>query len=142
MTLLNPPYELEFNARISMTEVISAKRKMKDIVKLPTGKTDNADKKYENYVVQLLASLLYPHLDFAEGQSRTDSGAQIRDLIFYNNQSIPFFKEIYETIKHLFMRTLDGPAANMADVLKEWREAKGISKYAIANCTSISWHWY
>lgn len=75
----------------------SAKRKMKDIVKLPTGKTDNADKKYENCVVQLLASLLYPHLDFAEGQSRTDSGAQIRDLIFYNNQSIPFFKEIYET---------------------------------------------
>lgn len=75
----------------------SAKRKMKDIVKLPTGKTDNADKKYENYVVQFLASLLYPHLDFAEGQSRTDSGAQIRDLIFYNNHSIPFFKEIYET---------------------------------------------
>ena len=35
------------------------------------------------------------------------------------------------------MRTLDGPAANMADVLKEWREAKGISKYAIAKYENI-----
>ena len=46
----------------------SAKRKMREISKLPTGKTDNADKKYEEYVVQLLASLLYPHLDFAQGK--------------------------------------------------------------------------
>lgn len=75
----------------------SAKRKMREISKLPTGKTDNADKKYEEYVVQLLASLLYPHLDFAQGQSRTDSGTQIRDLVFYNNQSIPFFKELFDT---------------------------------------------
>ena len=72
----------------------SAKRKMSEILKLPTGKTGNADKKYEDYVVQLLASLLYPHLDFAQGQCRTDSGVQIRDLIFYNNQSIPFFKDM------------------------------------------------
>ena len=50
----------------------SAKRKMREISKLPTGKIDNADKKYEEYLVQLLASLLYPHLDFAQGQSRTD----------------------------------------------------------------------
>ena len=76
--------------------VTSAKRKMSAIRKLPTGKTDNADKKYEEHVVQLLASLLYPHLDFAQEQSRTDSGAQIRDLIFYNNQSIPFFKDIHD----------------------------------------------
>ena len=77
--------------------VTSAKRKMSTIRNLPTGKTDNADKKYEEHVVQLMASLLYPHLDFAQAQSRTDSGAQIRDLIFYNNQTIPFFKDIYDT---------------------------------------------
>ena len=77
--------------------VTSAKRKMSTIRKLPTGKTDNADKKYEEHVVQLMASLLYPHLDFAQAQSRTDSGAQIRDLIFYNNQSVPFFKDIHDT---------------------------------------------
>lgn len=75
----------------------SAKRKMREISKLPTGKENNADKKYEEYVVQLLASLLYPHLDFAQGQSRTDSGTQIRDLVFYNNQSILFFKELFDT---------------------------------------------
>lgn len=77
--------------------VSSAKRKMVSISKLPTGKTDNADKKYEDYVVQLLASLLYPHLDFAQSQSRTESGTQIRDLVFYNNQSLPFFKDIHDT---------------------------------------------
>ena len=77
--------------------VTSAKRKMSSISKLPTGKTDNADKKYEDLVVQLMASLLYPHLDFAQAQSRTESGAQIRDLVFYNNQSVPFFKDIHDT---------------------------------------------
>lgn len=70
---------------------------MNEILKLSSGKCDNSDKKYEEYVVQLLASLLYPHLDFAEAQSRNESGSQIRDLIFYNNQSIPFFKDIYQT---------------------------------------------
>lgn len=77
--------------------ITSAKRKMSSISKLPTGKVDNADKKYENFVVQLLASLFYPHLDFAQAQSRTESGVQIRDLIFYNNQTIPFFKDIHDT---------------------------------------------
>lgn len=42
-----------------------------------------------------MASLLYPQLDFAEDQSRTDSGVLIRDLIFYNNRSIDFLKDIY-----------------------------------------------
>ena len=79
--------------------ITSAKRKMSCIKKLPTGKADNADKKYEEHVVQLMASLLYPHLDFAQAQSRTESGAQIRDLIFYNNQSVPFFKDIHDTFK-------------------------------------------
>jgi len=66
------------------------------IKKLPTGKTDNADKKYEDYVCQLLASLLYPHLDFADEQARTVSGVQIRDLIFYNSCSFDFLKNIYD----------------------------------------------
>ena len=76
--------------------VLSAKRKFDTILKLPTGKTDNADKSYENNLCSLLTSLLYPHLDFAEEQSRTDSGVLIRDLIFYNNCSERFFREIYE----------------------------------------------
>lgn len=63
---------------------------------MPTGKTDNADRKYEDNLCQLLASLLYPHLDFAKEQSRTDSGVLIRDLIFYNNRSYDFLKDIYD----------------------------------------------
>jgi hypothetical protein len=76
--------------------VTSAKRKLSTIVKLPTGKTDNADRQYEDNVCQLMASLLYPHLDFAQEQSRTDSNILIRDLIFYNNRSsFDFLKDIY-----------------------------------------------
>lgn len=77
--------------------VLSAKRKLDTILKLPTGKTDNADKEYENTLCPLLASMLYPHLDFAQEQSRTESGVSIRDLIFYNNCSEEFLKEIYNT---------------------------------------------
>jgi len=77
--------------------VTSAKRKISTITKLPTGKTDNADIKYEDNTCQLMASLVYPHLDFAMEQSRTESGVQIRDLIFYNNRSTDFLKEIYDT---------------------------------------------
>ncbi len=76
--------------------VASAKRKFAEIVSLPTGKSDNANRRYEDLSVQLLASLFYPHLDFAAEQSRTDSGTLIRDLIFYNNRVIDFLKDIYE----------------------------------------------
>jgi hypothetical protein len=75
--------------------IVSAKRKFSEIAKLPTGKTDNADRKYEDLVAQLMSSLLYPQLDFAIEQSRTDSGVLIRDLIFYNNRSMDFLEDIY-----------------------------------------------
>ncbi len=75
--------------------IISAKRKIGEIKKLPSGKEGNADKAYEDAVCQLMASLMYPHLDFAQEQSRTESGTLIRDLIFYNNRSHPFLSEIY-----------------------------------------------
>lgn len=81
----------------SKISVVSAKRKVADIKKLPTGKTDNADKEYERLMGQVLTSFLYPHLDFAKEQSRIDSGTQIRDLIFYNNVGTDFLKEIYDT---------------------------------------------
>jgi DNA topoisomerase VI subunit A len=76
--------------------VLSARRKLAEIKKLPSGKDDNADRKYEDSVCQLMASLLYPHLDFAAEQSRTDSGVLIRDLIFYNNRSYEFLKELFD----------------------------------------------
>jgi hypothetical protein len=39
---------------------------------------------------------MYPHLDFADTQSRTDSGVLIRDLIFYNNANLDFLAEIHK----------------------------------------------
>lgn len=75
--------------------VRSARGKLAQIRKLPTGKTDGADLKYEAAVGQLLPSLFYPNLDFAQAQARTDSGVSIRDLIFYNTQRAPFLKEVY-----------------------------------------------
>ncbi len=81
----------------SQIPIVSAARKLKLIKGLPTGKTDNADREYEDAVCELLPSLLYPQLDFAAAQSRTESGSQIRDLIFYNNRSHPFLEELVQT---------------------------------------------
>jgi len=80
----------------SQIPIVSAKRKLKLIQNLKTGKTDNADRDYEDALCQLLPSLLYPQLDFAAAQSRTESGAQIRDLVFYNNQSHEFLKHLMD----------------------------------------------
>ncbi len=76
--------------------IISAKNKLSTILKLPTGKSDNADKKFEDNICQLFPSIFYPQLDFAQEQSRTISGVLIRDLIFYNNRSFDFLKDIYD----------------------------------------------
>jgi hypothetical protein len=46
---------------------------------------------------QLLPSLLYPKLDFAQEQARTESGVTIRDLIFYNSASNAFLDDMYKT---------------------------------------------
>jgi hypothetical protein len=76
--------------------IVSAKRKLDEIKSLPTGKSDNADRQYEDAASELLSSLLYPHLDFADTQTRTDSGVLIRDLVFYNNRSSDFLGEIFK----------------------------------------------
>jgi hypothetical protein len=77
--------------------VTSAKRKLALIRKLPTGKDEAADRKYEIAVGQLLPSLMYPQLDFAKEQARTESGVSIRDLIFYNTASTPFLDDMYRS---------------------------------------------
>lgn len=83
----------------SQLPVLSAKRAFSELKKLPTGKDGNADKKYEDIVGKLLPTLLYPQLDFAQDQARTDDGVSIRDLIFYNTRSTPFLKELMDDYK-------------------------------------------
>jgi len=75
--------------------VLSAKRHLSALKKLPSGKDNGADKEYERIMEALLPSLFYPHLDFAIAQSRTLSGSSIRDLVFYNNRSYPFLLEVF-----------------------------------------------
>jgi|ERR1035437_2234763 hypothetical protein len=75
---------------------LSIKRKLTSIIKLPTGKENSNDKIYEDNATSLLVSALYPKLDFAKEQSRTDSGVLIRDLIFYNNRNYNFLQDIYK----------------------------------------------
>ena len=96
--------------------IISAKRKWTTIKKLPTGKDGNADKEYEAEVCPLLASMLYPHLDFAQAQSRTESGTQIRDLVFYNNTSYVFLNDMKEKFGS---RQLVVELKNVEEVTKE-----------------------
>jgi hypothetical protein len=78
----------------SQIPLTSAKWRLRDILKLPSGNKNGADKAYENAACQLLASLLYPDLDFAAEQSRTDDNTLIRDLLFYNTASDPFLQEL------------------------------------------------
>ncbi|ONF87969.1 hypothetical protein BWD13_05475 [Leptospira santarosai serovar Grippotyphosa] len=75
--------------------ILSITRKLSDVLNLPTGNAKGADKNYEDYISKILATVFYPHLDFATTQSRSDSGVLIRDLIFYNNTSYDFLKDIY-----------------------------------------------
>jgi hypothetical protein len=79
----------------SQIPILSAKRKLSELLKLSTGKEDGADMRYEDISAALMSSLFYPHLDFAQTQSRTDSGRHIRDLIFYNNRAVDFLDEIF-----------------------------------------------
>lgn len=79
--------------------VTSAKQKFQEIERLSTGKGDKADRRYEDLIGQLMASFLYPNLDFAAEQSRTESGALIRDIIFYNNRSHEWLQILYDEYK-------------------------------------------
>lgn len=74
-----------------------AKRRLAELKKIPTGNAEMADKKYEAVAAQLLSSMLYPQLDFAAVQSRTDGGVLVRDLIFYNTTSSDFLRDIRDT---------------------------------------------
>ena len=80
----------------SQIPVASAKKSLEIVRALPTGMKEENDAKYERELARLLASALYPQLDFAKAQSRTESGVLIRDLIFYNNRSHDFLVEIFE----------------------------------------------
>lgn len=80
----------------SQIPVTSARRKLNAIKALDTGKGDGADRKYEDAIGSLLPSLLYPRLDFAQTQARTESGVSIRDLIFYNTRSGAFLSEMFD----------------------------------------------
>ena len=62
--------------------IISMKRKTQALTTLKTGKTDNADKEYERLIAPILASAMYPDLDFAATQSRTISNVSYVTLYF------------------------------------------------------------
>ncbi len=96
--------------------LISARRRLVAIKQLPTGKENNADMKYEKAIGELFPSLLYPYLDFAEEQARTDSGVSIRDLVFYNSRRHEFLKEIMDDYDS---RQLTFEMKNVAEVKRE-----------------------
>lgn len=79
----------------SQLPIFSVKKRIIKLAKLPTGNQNGDDKQYERLMEDILPSMLYPHLDFADSQVRTDSGSQIRDLVFYNNRSLPFLNDIF-----------------------------------------------
>lgn len=70
------------------------KKKLARLRALPTGRVSGADKQYEELGFDILASLLYPELDLAGSQERTESGAHIRDAIFHNDGKTPFLSDL------------------------------------------------
>ena len=62
-------------APLSLTTL---RKKVANLSALPTGRGDGADKKFEELAFDALSSLLYPELDLAAAQVRTESGAHIR----------------------------------------------------------------
>lgn len=79
----------------SQLPIFSVTRRATKLNKLPSGNEDGNDKEYEKLMEDMLPSMFYPHLDLAASQVRTDSGALIRDLVFYNGRSLPFLTDIY-----------------------------------------------
>jgi hypothetical protein len=77
-------------------QIDTLKRKISQIRALPRGRTDGADKKFEDLAFGVLSSLLYPELDLADSQVRTISGAHIRDIIFHNDAKTPFLGDLRE----------------------------------------------
>jgi hypothetical protein len=75
-------------------KVTTMKAKLKRLQVMPTGAKEA--KAYEELAADLLMSLLYPELEFAKAQSRTVSGAHIRDLVFYNDGKTPFLHDLRE----------------------------------------------
>ena len=77
--------------------ITSARASLKAIRQLPTGIKNANDKTYEKEAGRLLASLLYPQLDFAAAQSRTEDGVLIRDLVFYNTKNHLLLQDLWDT---------------------------------------------
>jgi hypothetical protein len=95
------------------------RRKLVALRGLPTGKTNGSDKRYEELAYELLESLLYPELEFAASQVRTESGAHIRDVIFYNDgrdEFLAHMRDRYDARQVVFelknVQSLDGEHVN------------------------------
>ncbi len=76
--------------------VASLRSKYRELRELPAGRSEGADRRYEELVVDLLTSLFHPALEFAASRVRTVSGAHIRDLIFYNDGKDAFWRDLRE----------------------------------------------
>jgi len=79
--------------------------KFSELRGLQTGRSDGSDRRYEDLVSDILSSVLYPTLEFAESRVRTVRGVHILDLIFYNDGKTPFWVDLrdrYEARQPVF----------------------------------------
>ena len=96
-----------------------ARVRVAKLAKLPSGNQDSNDKEYEKLMEEMLPSMLYPHLDFADSQVRTDSGTLIRDLVFYNSRSHPFLNAEQTEAARLGQGRVFDPAAVVDDLHRD-----------------------
>lgn len=74
--------------------VATLRKRTAQIAETPPGREGGADKAYEGFCFEFLQSALYPELDYADSQVRTEGGVHIRDVIFYNDGRTDFLEEI------------------------------------------------
>jgi len=79
----------------SLIPIVSAKRKFASILKLKTGKSETQIESMNGSWESFFPRCYIPS-GFCELQSRTESGAMVRDVIFYNGREHEFLKELYQ----------------------------------------------
>jgi hypothetical protein len=80
----------------SPLSVNTLKKRMEQVVEVPPGREGGADKAYEGFCFEFLQSAMFPELNYADSQVRTEGGTHIRDVIFYNDGKTEFLGEVRE----------------------------------------------
>jgi tetratricopeptide (TPR) repeat protein len=151
VTKLNPPYELEFNARISMTEVMSVGQSKKMIGRLKRMARSDKNKEYLDQVYYAIGNIYLAQSDTAQAINAYERGAAKatrsgieKGVLLLKLGDIYWEKERYNDAQRCY-----GQAIGMLDKeRKDYEELSNRSKilddlvpYTDAIHLQVAWVW-